>query len=588
MPKKLLCKKVWKHAVGASLKAKRLHLVRDADGNYNCPIGYCDSDSFTTIRGCRKHVYFRHGWYYFFDKKPNVEEVLPAKALALKKLKKTKRSKTFEMPSFLKNCTFDKEFKNWLHSPVGGMKSWTQSSQISTRVLKYLKFCCQDCCPTWDVPFKIVDYCIGSISSISDFLDYLKEKWDVGFAGMIGYMNALSHVLDFRRVQEESKQRQTFLASEIYIDRVKKSLSKKMRCEWNVLLSVKYLSKIDCWASLEDMQKVVPYHADRFSQILINSGSPNCTVTPHDLSFSTSFMTAVFFLLVKATRPMTFQYLTVEMVENIGDNGLIDQTIFKTKERYGFDTLIFSEQVKHILKGYINCIRPRLKPICDYVLVTRNGTQLSRLSDVFGRLVFQAIGKYINPTRYRQIIETESAEKLSLEEQRTLSLDQKHTSLVARVHYQKLKSHDVAKKGKELMSKLLNDDGTGNSTLEKITSPDYDFFHKKQTDFAIASSSSNNDINLLERQTDTTQAEFANKTVAVTISDIKKKPKEVSCTRQKKVAFSSLEDKFLKLGIEKYGCSWSKILADPEFKFHSSRKTATLCRRAQVLRHIKS
>ena len=34
---------------------------------------------------------------------------------------------------------------------------------------------------------------------------------------------------------------------------------------------------------------------------------------------------------------------------------------------------------------------------------------ISKLSNIFGRVVFLAIGKYINPTRYRQIIETESA-----------------------------------------------------------------------------------------------------------------------------------------------------------------------------------
>ena len=503
MPKKLLSKKVWKDAVGASSKAKRLHLKYDKNGNFNCPVPSFDSDSFTPKRGCRKYLYHRHGWFYFFDEKPNVEEVLPAKALSLKQIRKTKRSKTVEMPSFNKNCAFDRDFKSWLHSPVRGMKSWTQSMQISCRVLKYLKFCCQDCCSSWDIPLKVVDYCIGSISSISEFLDFLKDKWNVGFAGMIGYMNALSHVLDFRRIQEESQNKQTFLASEIYIDRVKKTLSKKMRCEWNNLLSVEYLSKIDCWASLEDMQNVIPYHADRFSQILLNSSSgSSCIVTAHDLSFSTSFMAGVFFLLVKATRPMTFQYLTVEMVENIDKNGYIDQTIFKTKEKYGFDTLIFSVQVQHIVRGYISCIRPRLNPVCEFVLVTRNGTQLSRLSDVFGRLVFQAIGKYINPTRYRQMIETESVEKLSVDEQQILSLDQKHTSFVAKVHYQKLKSRDVAQKGKKMMKKLVNLQ-PANLALECINEgkTDSSFSSLNKTDF-IVEPSQNPILSMTEKETE--------------------------------------------------------------------------------------
>jgi len=40
---------------------------------------------------------------------------------------------------------------------------------------------------------------------------------------------------------------------------------------------------------------------------------------------------------------------------------------------------------------------------------------LKNLGDIFSRMVYHAIGKYVNPTRYRQIIETESAERLSTE-----------------------------------------------------------------------------------------------------------------------------------------------------------------------------
>ena len=142
------------------------------------------------------------------------------------------------------------------------------------------------------------------------------------------------------------------------------------------------------------------------------------------------------------------------MLKNIDSDGVIDQTKFKTQEKYGFDTLIFSGQVQHIVNGYISCIRPHLNPVCDFILVTKNGTQLDSLGEIFGRLVYQAIGKYINPTRYRQIIETESVEKLTVEEQQILSLDQKQTSFITKIHYQKLKLRNISTKGKQLMEKL--------------------------------------------------------------------------------------------------------------------------------------
>ena len=207
-----------------------------------------------------------------------------------------------------------------------------------------------------------------------------------------------------------------FIPSEIYTQRVKRYLSKKMKSDLREVLSNDYLNSINCWAKPEELQKGIPYHSERYKQIILNASSPVTSVAAYDLSFATSFIVAALFLMVKASRPMTYQFLTVQMIESIGDNGIINQTIFKTNEKYGFDSLIFSNDVLTLIKSYINIIRPRLNPCCDYVLICRNGKQILKLSNIFGRIVFLAIGKYINPTKYRQIIETESAENLTVEE----------------------------------------------------------------------------------------------------------------------------------------------------------------------------
>ena len=54
------------------------------------------------------------------------------------------------------------------------------------------------------------------------------------------------------------------------------------------------------------------------------------------------------------------------------------------------------------------------------------------------------MGKYINLPRCRQVIETESAEKRTGDNQTCLSEDQKHTSNVAKDHYQKLRKNLAA------------------------------------------------------------------------------------------------------------------------------------------------
>ena len=264
--------------------------------------------------------------------------------------------------------------------------------------------------------------------------DYLQKDWKVGFSGVIGYMGAIGHMLDFRRSEGLPADKvNVFVASEIFVQRVKKFLARKMRVQWHTLLSVEYLQSINCWATLEDLQNIIPYHSDRYKQIILNSNEPGTCLPAHDLSFATSFIVAVLFLMVKASRPMTYQYLTVTMIDSICAGGVIDQTIFKTMEKYGFDSLVFTHDVLTLVNGYITYVRPRLNPVYMYVLVCRNGKQVTRIGDIFGRIVYQAIGKYVNATRNRQIIETESASRLDITEQEFLSQNQKHTSRVAKV-----------------------------------------------------------------------------------------------------------------------------------------------------------
>ena len=154
------------------------------------------------------------------------------------------------------------------------------------------------------------------------------------------------------------------------------------------------MNSINCWATLADLQEVSAFYANRCKQITLNSTTPPC-IAPYDLSFATSFIVAVLFLMVKASRPMTYKHLTVEMIKLIGENGTIIETLFKTNEKYGFDSLLFSVDVLPLVTGYMNNIPPRLNPACNYLLVFWNHKQISKLTNIFGCVVYEAIGKYI-------------------------------------------------------------------------------------------------------------------------------------------------------------------------------------------------
>ena len=290
----------------------------------------------------------------------------------------------------------------------------------------------------------------------------MQDDWKLGHAGRIGYLDAIAELGDYRKVNGASESVSRGLTStEMYLKKVRKTVSKMMRLQWTSELDIDALEAKGHWATLEELLEVVGRYLPRYESVLKSCKDKPGTVLPLDLSFATKFLAVYLFIKVKGSRPMTYQYLTVEMVNKAKTNGgFIDQKMFKTAGKYGFDSLFLTDASMQVLDGYINHIRPLLKPNCGYVLITRNGGQHNKLGELMSKLVFDATGKYVQPTRYRQIVETASCKNLSSSAQNTISEDQKHCSVVARVHYQKQRSREVASKAHEFLERLHGDKGS--------------------------------------------------------------------------------------------------------------------------------
>ena len=234
-------------------------------------------------------------------------------------------------------------------------------------------------------------------------------------------------------------------------------MQKKM--EYSRNLDLEQLICRNSWATVEEMEKVIPYHTPKYKYVLDLCRSEGGCPTISQLAFSTRFIATFLFLRVKCTRPMTYQYLTLQMIQDAKNNGgFIDQTAFKTEQQYAFDTIVLTEDIFQVIDSYVDVIRPRLNPTCDYLLLTTNGKQYTALGSAMSILVHQAIEKYVNPTRYRQIIESESASCLTPDEMDTVSKDQKHSSYVAKRIYQKKLSRDVATQGRSCMQKIVGEE----------------------------------------------------------------------------------------------------------------------------------
>ena len=306
---------------------------------------------------------------------------------------------------------------------------------------------------------------------------------------------------------------------------------------------------------MEELLEVVKFHLPRYENTVKICKSSPAQVNPSDLTFATKFVAMYLFIKVKGSRPMTYQYLTVDMIATAKEKGgFIDQKTFKTAGKYGFDSLILTDANMQVLNGYISYVRPLLKPQCDFVLVNRNGGQHGKLGEIMSKLVFDAIGKFIHPTRYRQIVETQSLNELSSEEQRILSEDHKHSSAVAKVHYQKQRSREVALKGHECLQ------GAKGSEV---------------------------DADVHERLGDSTSHAGASVERVQNISSSPKKdplPKRILRSQRNIrhiLKFTAEEDDFLKKGITKHGFGqWTVILRDADFQFQDGRTADSLKKRA--------
>ena len=331
-----------------------------------------------------------------------------------------------------------------------------------------------------------------------------------------------------------------------------------MRLQWTQDLDIETLEARGHWATMEELLDVVTFHLPRYENTVKMCKTNPGQVNPSDITFATKFLAMYLFIKVKGSRPMTYQYLTVGMVNAAKENGgFINQKTFKTAGKYGFDSIILTDTNMQVLDGYINFVRSLLKPQCDFVLVTRNGGQHSKLGDVMSKLVFDAIGKYVHPTRYRQIVETQSLRVLTSEEQRILSEDQKHSSAVAKVHYQKQRSREVAVKAQECLQKLQ---GAKGSEVD----------HEVETRFNSSTSSFSAPVQTTESNTPSPEEDSP-------------PTKHLRAQRnyRRVLKFTVDEDDFLKEGISRHGFGqWTAILRDPDFTFQEGRTADSLKKRA--------
>ena len=143
-------------------------------------------------------------------------------------------------------------------------------------------------------------------------------------------------------------------------------------------------------------------------------------------------------------------------------------------------------------------------------------------------------------------------------EQKILSEDQKHSSAVAKIHYQKQRSREIAVKGHECLQKLQGSKGS---------EVDEDVYAR----FGVSKSAS------------ATPVEKADMEIPpqTTTDDPPIKRLRSHRKLRRVLKFMLNEDDFLKKGIDRHGFGqWTAILRDPDYEFQDGKTADSLKKRA--------
>ena len=133
------------------------------------------------------------------------------------------------MPSFSSSSQIGEQFTTWFAGSGGGCKKDRPAQQIANRCLKFLKFCCEQ---EEELNFEEMDFSLGSPSLLFKFIDYLQEECKLGPGGRLSYIDAISELIDFRKVNGASDgvlRKLSFTG--LYIKRARKTVVEMIRLQ---------------------------------------------------------------------------------------------------------------------------------------------------------------------------------------------------------------------------------------------------------------------------------------------------------------------------------------------------------------------
>ena len=187
-------------------------------------------------------------------------------------------------------------------------KNCKQAQQIVSKCLKFLKFCFED---EDEVTFDIVDLSLCSPKILFKFVDTMQDDWNLGHPGRIRYLDAIAELVDYRKWMEHRNR--------YWGGWLEKGAQKRFQ---NDAVAVDQRARHQCLRSQGVLGHTVgsrgslPAALRELAEIIV--GETGCC-------FANRFIfcyqiCGYLFIKVKGSLPMTYQYLTMEMVNKAKTN----------------------------------------------------------------------------------------------------------------------------------------------------------------------------------------------------------------------------------------------------------------------------
>ena len=130
----------------------------------------------------------------------------------------------------------------------------------------------------------MIDYSPCSPNLLFKFMDFLQDEYKLGHGGRLGYIDAISDLMDFRKINGASDAvLRNLSATELYLKRARKTVAKMMRLQWSQDLDIDTLEERGDWATMDELLQVEIFHLPRFENtVKTHKNFPN-QVNPSDL-----------------------------------------------------------------------------------------------------------------------------------------------------------------------------------------------------------------------------------------------------------------------------------------------------------------